>query len=285
MSPSRLANLPERAGHGCVGRVTSGLRAGPATRLCLLTAAAVSGCAGDGTGRRPLTVFAAASLADAFGEMETAFESAHPETDVGLVFAGSQVLRLQIEQGARADVFASADRRHIESLEGAGLLSGSRPFAGNELAVILPPDNPARIESFADLARAERLVIGTQHVPVGAYAREALRRGGGPLGGEFEREVLSRVVSEESSSRLVRAKVELGIADAAIVYRTDVAPERVRAIPVPPEAAVRASYLMGIVADAPNPEGAAHWLGFVASPTGREILARRGFAAAGASTR
>lgn len=265
--------------------MTSGVRAASAHCLRLLAAAAVAGCGGDGDGRRPLKVFAASSLADAFREMETAFEASHPDIDVGLVFAGSQVLRLQIEQGAAADIFASADRAHLESLERAGRLSGYRHFAGNELALIVPRANPAAIESFADLPRAERLVIGTAHVPVGTYAREALHRASRRLGEEFASSVLSRVVSEESNSRLVRAKVELGVADAAIVYRTDVAPGRVRAIPVPPDANVRANYLMGAVADAANPEGAARWIGFVASPAGREILKRRGFVAAASSPR
>jgi len=262
--------------------VRSGVRAAAAACLCLPTAASIAGCDDTGAERRPLHVFAASSLTDAFREMETAFEAEYPDVDVGLVFAGSQVLRLQIEQGARADVFASADRRHLETLARAGLLSGYRQFAGNELALIVPPDNPAAIESFADLPRARRLVIGTEHVPVGAYTRVALRRAGDRLGAEFESRVLGRVVSKESNARLVRAKVELGVADAAIVYRTDVAPGRMRAIPVPGEANVRAKYLMGAVAGAANPEGAAHWLGFVASPAGQEILARRGFVAGAA---
>ncbi len=262
--------------------MTSSVRAAFANCLRLLAAAAIAGCGGDGVGRKPLRVFAASSLTDAFREMATAFEAKYPDTDVGLVFAGSQVLRFQIEQGAGADIFASADRTHLESLAGAGLLSGYRHFAGNELALIVPPANPAGIGSFADLRRAERLVIGTEHVPVGAYTREALRRAGRRLGKEFESAVLSRVVSQESNARLVRAKVELGVADAAIVYRTDVAPGRVHAIPLPPEANVRAKYLIGTVADAANPEGAARWLGFVASATGREILERRGFVAGAA---
>lgn len=256
----------------------SRLRAAGAACLCVVTAGALAGCDGHGGGRR-LQVFAASSLADAFREMEAAFEAAHPDTDVGLVFAGSQVLRLQIEQGAAADIFASADRRHLESLRRAGLVTEYRRFAGNELAVIVPPGNPAAIESFSDLPRAERLVIGTERVPVGVYAREVLRRAAVLLGAEFESRVLSRVVSRESNARLVRSKVELGVADAAIVYRTDAAPGRVRAIEIPPGANVRASYLMGAVAGGPNPDGAARWLGFVASPAGREILARRGFVA------
>ena len=252
------------------------------TLLCVLGAAAVAAGDDKGEGRRTLQVFAASSLADAFREMEAAFEAAHPGTDVELVFAGSQVLRLQIEHGARADIFASADRRHIESLERAGLVAEYAEFAGNELVVIVPPDNPAGIESFNDLPRARRLVIGTENVPVGGYTRAALRRATAHSGPGFETAVLDRVVSEESNVRLVRAKVELGVADAAIVYRTDAAPGRVRTIPMPWWANVRADYLMGAVAGSANPEGAEQWIGFVASPAGREILSRRGFVAGSA---
>ena len=236
------------------------------------------GCGSADPERQPLRVFAASSLTDAFSDMAGAFEASHPETEVVLVFAGSQVLRLQIEQGAPADVFASADPRHMESLVGEGLVTGQRVLAENELVVIVPRGNPSRIEAFADLVRAERLVIGTPYVPVGAYTREALRRAGadGGLPG-FEAEVLGRVVSEESNVRLVRAKVELGEADAAIVYRTAAAPGRVRTVRVPSRANVRAQYLIGVVAGAENVAGAERWAGFVASPEGRRILSRHGF--------
>ena len=259
-----------------------GLPAVAVTLFCILGLAAVA-AGGDGDeGRRTLQVFAASSLADAFRDMEAAFEASHPRTNVELVFAGSQILRLQIEQGARADVFASADRRHIESLARAGLLAEYVEFANNELAVIVPLDNPAGIESFDDLPHAERLVIGTEHVPVGAYTHAALRRAAARNGPGFETAVLDRVVSRESNVRLVRAKVELGVADAAIVYRTDAAPGRVRTIAVPPWANVRAGYLTGAVAGSANPEGAEQWIRFVASPAGREILSRRGFRAGSA---
>ena len=249
------------------------------TLLGILGAAAVAAGGDEGERRRTVQVFAASSLADAFRDMETAFEAAHPDTDVTLVFAGSQVLRLQIEQGARADVFASADRRHIESLRRAGHVAAYGEFAGTELVVIVPPGNPAAIESFDDLVRARRLVVGTEHVPVGAYTREVLRRAAARKGPGFESAVLDRVVSEESNTRLVRAKVELGVADAAFVYRTDAAPGRVRTIAVPEWANVRATYLMGPVAGSANSEGAEQWIGFVASRAGQEILSRRGFVA------
>lgn len=256
-----------------------GLR-GVTTRRAVALSAAVllAGCSSAAPDRQALRVFAASSLTEAFSDMAGAFEATHPETEVVLVFAGSQVLRLQIEQGAPADVFASADPRHMESLAREGLVIGQRVLAENELVVIVPRGNPARIEAFADLVRAERLVIGTPYVPVGAYAREALRRAGanGGLPG-FEAEVLGRVVSEESNVRLVRAKVELGEADAAIVYRTDAAAGRVQTVRVPPRANVRARYVIGMVAGAENAAGAERWAGFVASPEGRRILSRHGF--------
>ena len=153
------------------------MRRGPARLgLVVCAAASLSACATDAPDREPLRVFAASSLTEAFQEMAAAFEDASPGTEVVLVFAGSQVLRLQIEQGARADIFASADPRHMESLARDGLVTGPRLLAENELVVIVPPGNPAGIEAFADLAGAHRVVIGTPNVPVGAYAREALRR-------------------------------------------------------------------------------------------------------------
>ena len=247
-----------------------------------VAATVLAGCGEGQAGRSPLRVFAASSLTEAFQEMANAFEAAYPRIDVVPVFAGSQVLRLQIEQGARADVFASADQRHLDALARAGLVTASRVFAGNELVVIVPRDNPAAIADFSDLPRARRLVIGTEHVPAGAYTRAALKRAAKRHGADFEAAVLGSVASEESNVRLARAKVELGVADAAIVYRTDAVPGRVRVIPLPHDVNVRADYLMGTVTGTANPAGAELWLDFAASPAGQDILTRRGFLAGSA---
>ncbi len=237
-----------------------------------------AGCGPDAPPQRPLHVFAASSLTDAFADLAAAFETAHPDADVVLAFAGSHVLRLQIEQGAPADVFATADPRHMDALSRAGLVTEQRLLAANELVVIVPPDNPAQIDAFVDLAQAQSLVIGTPRAPVGAYAREVLMRAeaaGGPRG--FAAAVLARVVSEESNARLLRAKVEMGEADAAIVYRTDALRSRVASVPVPDRANVRARYRIGVVTGATNVSGGRQWVGFAASPQGRRILSRHGF--------
>lgn len=227
-----------------------------------------------------LNVYAASSLTDAFTDIERAFEAAHDGVDAALTFSGSQVLRLQIEQGAPADLFASADPGHARALRDAGLLRSVRPFAVNELAVIVPLDNPAGIESFDDLTAAERLVIGTEGVPVGYYTRAVLRRSAASLGTEFAATVLSRVVSLENNVRLVRAKVELGEADAGIVYRTDAAASaRVRTVPIPADVNEHAEYVIGIVADGNATHPAERWITFLHSPEGRTILGEHGFLA------
>ena len=211
-----------------------------------------------------IVVFAASSLTDAFTELKADFERAHHHADVRLVFAGSQVLRLQIEQGARADVVATADETHLAALHEAGLVDAPRGFAHNELVVIVPPDSS--IHRFDDLPEAERLVVGTESVPVGRYAREVIARS------DFGDALRARIVSEEPNARLVRAKVQLGEADAAFVYRTDV-DARVRAVEIPAAINARATY--GIARTTPRGEA---WIAHLASERGQTILRRHGFA-------
>jgi len=198
--------------------------------------------------------------------------------DVQLTLAGSQVLRLQIEQGASADVFASANESHMQALVDAGDVLRSQTFARNELVVIVPTSNPAGIESFDQLIRGSRIVIGTDNVPVGVYTRQILDNARAQLGEGFVAAVRRRVVSEESNVRLVRAKVEMGEADAAVVYRTDaVSSERVRIVPIPEALDVRAAYPIGVLARSRHATEAAAFIDYVLSPPGRRVLGRHGF--------
>jgi molybdate transport system substrate-binding protein len=246
-----------------------------------------SSCAG-GSDRTTLSVYAASSLTEAFTELGTRFMGTHSGVDVQMTFSGSQVLRLQIEEGAPADVFASADAEHVGALIAEGLMADGHVFAYNELVVAVPLDNPAGIDSFADLPRAERIVLGTRAVPAGRYAREMLAAADSLVRPGFSADVMAHVVSEESNVRLARSKVELGEADAAVVYRTDAAAsDRVRVIRIPDAVNVKARYLMGAVRrhDADGDIGAeparagpaADWDAFVRSAVGREVLERHGF--------
>ena len=176
--------------------------------------------------QQSVTVFAAASLTEAFTAIGKSFEKAHPGVTVQFNFAGSQILATQLEQGAKADVFASADQRWIKYADDKKLLSAPAVmFARNRLVVVLPKSNPGGIESLQDLARPGiKLILAGQQVPVGAYSREALMRLDSAPGfpRKFNQLVLSNLVSEEENVRAVAAKVQLREADAGIVYQTDV---------------------------------------------------------------
>jgi molybdate transport system substrate-binding protein len=236
------------------------------------------GCERSGPSREPtrLVVFAASSLTEAFEDLATVYVQMFGEPEPILAFAGSQILRLQIEQGARAHVFASANAAHMQSLAATGRIARPRVFAYNELVVIVPRSNPASIDQFSDLSRARRIVIGTPDVPVGAYTREMLVRAEEAYGAGLVSELRSNIVSEESNARLVRAKVELGEADAAVVYRTDLSP-RVRVIELPAELSVRAAYHAALVGEPPYPEAATRWISLLESARGRAILREHGF--------
>lgn len=237
----------------------------------LLLALVATGCTRD-DGGEAVQVFAASSLTEAFESLEAGFEGSHPGPGVQLTFAGSQVLRLQIEQGAAADVFASANPEHMEALVDAGRVRAPQTFARNGLAIIVPPGNPAGLERFEDLPKASRIVVGTDGVPIGRYTQAMLAK----AEPEFAAAVRRSIVSKEANVRLVRAKVELGEADAAIVYRTDVT-DGVRAIEVPPELDVAAVYPIGVLTHARQAEGAAAFVAYVRSAEGRAALERHGF--------
>ncbi len=233
--------------------------------------------------KHEIQVFAAASLADAFGDIGRDFERSHEGLVVRLNLAGSQQLAAQLAQGAVADVFASADERWMEDVRSRDLLLGEPvPFAHNRLVVIVPRTNPARIGRLQDLGRGGiKLVLGADAVPVGRYSRIALRslaRSPG-FGADFATRVLRNVVSEEENVKAVASKVQLGEADAGIVYRSDVGPSIarfVRMFELPEGASPVASYPIALVRGGLEPEAARTFVEFVLSSEGQRILERHG---------
>lgn len=248
------------------------LRSAAAALLALLAAA--NAHAGE------VRVFAAASLARPF---QQALAALGDEPSLRLNFAGSQQLALQLSQGASADVFASADERWMDEVRRQGLLAGDpRPFARNRMVVITPASDPGRIAGLADLARpGVKLVLAADAVPAGRYSREVLARlaTDAAFGPEFTRRALANVVSEEESVQAVVTRVQLGEADAGMVYTSDVAalPGRLRGLEIPAAANVEARYLVGILAAAPNPSGARAFVDWLLSPVGQKLLADNGF--------
>lgn len=229
--------------------------------------------------RTELAIYAASSLTEAFGELADSFQREHPTTRVHLHFAGSHILRAQIENGAPADIFASADRSHIQSLQTQQLVDAPKLFAHNDLTIVTPPANPASLYSVLDLPRATRLVIGTPSVPIGRYTDEFLRRASSSFGADYRQQVEHAIVSREANTRLVLAKIILQEADAGIVYRSDAFARResINMIPIPESLNPRADYMIAVLRRNPARKHAAAWVDFVRSTAGQQILERHGF--------
>ncbi len=229
-----------------------------------------------------LTVFAASSLTEAFTEIGQKFEVEYPALHVEFNFAGSQVLETQLEQGASADVFASADGL-AAGLKAGLFLDEGRYFAQNRLVVIVPKTNDAGISALQDLARPGlKIVLADEDVPVGKYARQFLDKASADpgFGESYGDDVLANVVSEESNVKQVAAKVQLGEADAGIVYRTDLTPDLagdVTTIDIPDELNVIADYPIAQTAEAQTNEAAYVFIQHVLGKEGQDIMEAHGF--------
>ena len=249
----------------------------------LALAVGIAGCASpDGTpasspstssvGDRPvvLTVFAAASLTEAFDELATRFEQEHPEVEVVLNYGGSGTLAQQIAQGAPVDVFASAALAPMQDVVDEGLADEAVVFATNTLELVVPAGNPAAVTGLGDLARAElRVALCDESVPCGAASAALLDQEG----------VAAAPDTLETDVKAVLTKVSLGEVDAALVYRTDVlaAGDAVEGIEVAGAASVVNEYPIATLADAAG-SGVAHdFVAFVTAADGRGVLADAGF--------
>ena len=230
---------------------------------------------------RTLTVFAAASLTDAFTEIGETFQAANPGVTVTFNFAGSQALRTQIEEGAPADIFASASGKEMDAaIEGKFIAEDSKQvFLTNKLVVILPADNPAGLETLEDLANSGvKIVLAAEEVPVGNYARQALDLMNGSFGTDFKDKVLANVVSNEDNVKQAVSKVQLGEADAGIVYTSDaVAAPELKSIEIPAELNVIAKYPIAPLVKSENADLAQAFMDYVLSDKGQAILAKWGF--------
>lgn len=254
--------------------------------LILLLAFNLPACSFRPSDRQmPLTVFAAASLTGPFEAITQVYEDQYPGVKVSLVFAGSQQLATQLREGARADVFSSANQVQMESVISAGLADSTEvmAFSSSRLVVIVPNDNPAGIQELQDLARSGyRLVLAAVEVPVGQYSLDFLAKASdnGEFGVDFQDQVLSNVVSYENNVKTVLAKVVLGEADAGIVYSSDVGPEllgKVSRIEIPDRLNITAVYQIVKLYESSQPYLADAFIQLVLSEQGQAILAEHGF--------
>jgi molybdate transport system substrate-binding protein len=233
-----------------------------------------------------ITVFAASSLTDAFKELGDRFQATNPASKVTFNFGASTQLRTQLEQGARADAFASANQAEMDKAKAAGVIGGpDTTFARNRLVVILPKNNPGQIKALEDLAKPGlKLVTAAPEVPIGVYTQDLLDRAiqDPAFGPDFKERVNANIVSRETNVRQVVAKVSLGEADAAVVYTTDVTPDlsaTITSLAIPDTLNNLASYPIAVVKSPPSPAGAETFVSYVLGPDGQAVLKKWGFIA------
>jgi molybdate transport system substrate-binding protein len=276
----------------------------PRALLPLVVVALLAGCGGDQTtssagtasqvaNQSPtpapplgtpveLTVYAAASLADALDDVQAAYEPLNPGLTLTISTDSSTALETKIEQGAAADVFLSADTANPQKLIDGGLATGPvLVLATNQLTIIVPTDNPAGIESAADLARPGiRVVAAGDAVPITRYAKQLVDKLAKSAGfpADFAKKYAANIVSKEESVAAVVGKIAIGEGDAAIVYVTDAAGSNaVNSIDVPDEANVLATYGAVVVKATKHAAEARAFLEWLRGPAGLAILANWGF--------
>src|SRR6266850_4079433 len=240
----------------------------------VVAAVIIGGCTSPTAGSpqiNEVTVFAAASLTDAFNKAGDEFAKTNVRVRFIFNFGSSSTLATQITNGAPADVFASADEADMQKAVDAKLTDGAPAlFAGNRLAIVVAAGNPKQVASLADLARPGLVVVlAAPTVPAGRYALDSLAKAG----------VKVTPASQELDVRSVLNKVALGEADAGIVYLTDVlsAGARVGSIAIPEEQQVVARYPIAVIKGAQNTELARAFLDYLLSDEGQRLLAGFGF--------
>ncbi len=259
--------------------------------LCLLLAA----CGGSSTtttattpttaSSTTLNVFAASSLTASFNEIATQYQAAHPSVKITYNFNGSQLLAQQIINGAKADVFASADLANMKKVSDPGLVGTQSIFAKNRLAVVIPVSNPGHIASLKDLAnKGIKIDVAAPSVPVGKYGLQVLDNMGksSAYGPAYEKAVKANFVSQEENVTAVVTKVQLNEVDAGIVYRTDITAavaSKVKLIDIPDQFNVIAQYPIAVVKNSAQASQAQAFVQYVLSSDGLTVLTKYHFIA------
>jgi len=239
---------------------------------------------GSGGGKQggTLTIFAASSLIDAFGELGKTFENQNEGVKVKQSFESSSTLLTQIQQGAPADVFASAAMEEMDTAVKDGLVAASpQVFVRNREIIMVPNDNPADITRFEDVANpGVKLALAQKDVPAADYALQILDKANAKYGDDFEEDVLSNVVSREADVRASVNRVVVGDADATFGYASDYTVDirdRVKVVPIPPDLNIVATYPIAALKDAEEPELAGKWVELVTSEEGQRVLKKWNF--------
>ena len=228
-----------------------------------------------------LNIFADSSLADLFTDLGGVFEASNPGVAVSFNFDSSQVLQKQIQEGASADLFASADALDMNALITSGLVdeAAAQIILSNDLVVILPLNNPAGIESLEDLAKpGVRLIVGSEESPIGRNSLLLLDRMDDAFGAGFKDQALKNVTANEDNVKLLVSQIELGEGDAGIVYSSDAfVSSQLSIIDVPLDLNVAVDYSLAPLTKSANADLALKFIELILSGQGQEIIQRWGF--------
>lgn len=249
--------------------------------LALVLATSAGLCAEE---PKEITVFCAAGLTGALSEIGQIYEN-ETGVQVAFNFDGAQILRAQVENGAYADVLVSGSNKHMNALKAEGFMNNSSvsAFAENWQAIIVPNDNPAKIENLSDLAKpGVKIVMGTKDLPITDITLQILDKlaNDTAYGPEYKEKVLSNVISEETNINFIVSKVALGEADAAFVHKSEVSPEyakKVTTIDLPQEYNVKSEYTIGILSQSESQDLAEELVNLVKSDEGKSVLQKHGY--------
>lgn len=265
--------------------------------LLLIGSLLIAACGGTSTassGSTPtaapvtLNIFAAASLTKAFNLLETNYTKVHPTVTFKADYDSSSVLEQQLANGAPADVFASADTANMQKATAAGLVTSSQVFAHNRLVVILPTSNPGHISTLKDLANpGVKIDVADATVPVGKYTLQVLANmaKSPDYGPAYAAAVTRNVVSKEENDAAIVQKVQLGEADAGIVYVSDINPataSQFTSITIPDTFNVIANYPIAALKNSAQSDEAQAFVQYVLSPDGQNVLKQYNFIPANA---
>lgn len=239
--------------------------------LAPLIFATACSSASESQAQTTLEVYAASSLATPFAAAGLAYEKEHPHVKVKFNLGASSDLARFVQEGAPADVFASADISNMDKVESQDLLdSQSVIFATNYLEIIVEKGNPLNITSLQDLTQPDLIFVTTDpEVPIGKYTAEVLDKAG----------VTITPDSFESNVKGIMLKVASGEADAGIVYHSEVIASdgQVQGIEIPSQFNIVAEYPIGIIENSPNKKDARHFIDYLLSPEGQALLIKYGF--------
>lgn len=244
----------------------------------LIVFSGLKGFAGTshGTNQTTMVAFIAANATDPVNAIITQYENAHPSLAIKASYAGTQVIQTQLEQGAPADLFLSADLSHIEALKKEGLVKQFYKVSNNHEVIIVPKNNPDHITSLQDLAtKNTKIIIGVDNVPIGQYTRQIFKNAESDYGPNFENKVMGHVVSTETNVKQILEKISMGQGNAGVVYLTDVTAayrNKVTIINIPKKYNLISTNYIAVPTKAPYPGQGQALLKYMLSSSGQSVF-------------